>query len=104
MGPYEVYDYEEDEHVYRMDYNGLCEASTSDGSSIWYLEGDLATQSALTQVRVSKHGEMHITHHPSPPFPGITHMYVGPVSKRLLASAKQITHFLVKEKEPAVNE
>ncbi|XP_045185219.2 uncharacterized protein LOC123543188 [Mercenaria mercenaria] len=70
------------------------------GGSLWILEGDLGELSSLTEVSFQTDLEPVIKEHPPPPFPAVTRLYAGCVSKRLMSSCgKRIGHFVIKNKK-----
>jgi len=91
LGPY----YEDDEEI---EYPCLCEVSITDGSSIWYMEGNMENVSAFSEVRFDEIKRPEKIEHPPPPFACFTRAFAGQISKKHLANAKQLTRFLLKEK------
>lgn len=82
-----------------VEYPCLCEVSVTDGKSIWYIEGNMDTVSAFTEVTLDSKMKIVTKEHPPPPFTCITRMFAGQVYKRHLSNLKQITRFLIREKK-----
>ncbi|KAH3853727.1 kelch repeat and BTB domain-containing protein 7-like [Dreissena polymorpha] len=92
LGPY----FEDDEEI---EYPCLCELSASDGSSIWYMEGNMETVSSFVEITFGKNGTPSRTDHPPPPFACFTRAFAGQISKKHLTNAKQVSRFLFREKK-----
>lgn len=93
--------YENDDE--EVEYPCLCEVSTTDGKSVWYIEGNMDTVSAFTEVTLDSKMKVTVREHPPPPFACVTRMFAGQVYKRHLTDIKQITRFLIREKKNITN-
>lgn len=93
------YIYEDEE----TEYPCLCEFSTTDGQSMWYIEGNLDIVSAFTEVTLDDNLNLVTRKHTPPPCACITRAFAGQVKTEILSGLNQFHGFCLKRKNISLN-